>query len=122
MARRKTAKIRTRYVRAKKSYRKSSSSSSMNPNKVILPALVYGAVRVPIANVVSNFTKNIPLGSLADNVGMGVGMYFLAKKGKGMVKQVGLAGLIVESAQAGQELVANGFSLNAVTNNDSGSW
>ena len=121
MARRKAVKTRTRYVRAKKSYRK-SSNSSMSPNKVILPAMVYGAVRVPIANVVGNFTKNIPLGSLADNAGIGLGMYFLAKKGKGMVKQVGLSGLIVESAQAGQEIVANGFSLNAVTSNDNGSW
>ena len=104
MAKRKTArKTITRYVKAKPKRR---SNASNNPMKMILPAMGYGAVRGKVSQLIAPVTSKIPFGNLADEIGMGVLSYYAAKKGTGMVKKLGQAGLIIESAQAGQTLVA----------------
>lgn len=85
---------------------------------IALAAGVYGAGRQYLNNAVAPLTSKIPLGQYADEALFGVGGYFLAKKGSGILKSLGLSMLIVESASVGHQLVgsnmANGSS-NGIT-------
>ena len=113
MAKRKKTSVRRIYVKAKSKRR---SKATTNPLSMILPAMGYGAVRGKVSQLIQPVTSKIPFGNLADEIGMGVLSYYAAKKGKGMVKKLGQAGLIIESAQAGQTLVA-GNLLGGTTSN-----
>lgn len=73
----------------------------------VLPAMAYGAGRQWLANAAQPITSKIPLGNYADEALFGVGGYFLAKKGKGIVRNIGKAMLIVEAASVGNQLVGN---------------
>jgi len=77
----------------------------MNPTKVILPALAYGAVRNIAASYATPITSKMGfLGNYADEALFGTAGYFMAKKGRGMIKQVGIAMLTVEAASVGNQL------------------
>jgi len=118
MAKRKAArKTITRYVKAG---RKRVKSFSSKPESVILPAALYGAARQKVAVALSPFLSKIPGGQIADELGMGLVSYMVAKKGKGMVKKIGLAGLTIEAAQAGQQLAAGGFNMGSTKASNSG--
>lgn len=89
---------------------------------IIIGGAAYGAGRQYIAKAVEPITSKIPLGNYADNVVMGALSYFVAK-GKiplinkiPMSKEIGRAGLYIESAMLGSEL------LNKTTGTTSGSW
>lgn len=104
---RKTMSARTSTTRAV-SVRRKRASSGFNPQKAIFGGVVYGAARAKVAQLISPLTSKIPLGSYADEAAMGVISYFVAKgKIKFIPKEVGLAGLMIESAVIGQD-VANG--------------
>ena len=104
MARRKKSAVRRVYVKAKKSYRRSSKSN--NPTSLIIPAAIYGAIRAPVAKALDPVLAKIPMGNVADEIGLGVVSYFAAKKGKGMVKKIGQVGLVVESARIGEVVIS----------------
>lgn len=80
-------------------------SSGGNPLNVVLPAAAYGAARGYLSNLATPLTSKIPLGNYADEALFGVAGYFMAKKGKGMVKNIGMAMLTVEAASVGNQLV-----------------
>jgi len=109
MAKRKTKVV---YRKAKTSFRKKVKSFASKPEAVILPAGIYGAFRAKAATALAPVLSKIPGGALADEVGMGIASYLLAKKGKGMLKKVGIAGLTIEAARAGEQLANNGFSMS----------
>jgi len=97
------SKPRVRQVarrKAKKTYRRSSKGT--DPKTVILPAMAYGGVREKISNMLRPVTSKIPLGDVADEVAMGALTYYGAKKGKGMVKKIALAGFTIECARLGE--------------------
>lgn len=70
----------------------------------VVPAALYGAARPYVSNLVSPVTNMLgAAGSYADNLVLGGLGYFAAKKGRGMVKNIGHAVLIIEAAQIGAE-------------------
>lgn len=82
-----------------------SGKSGVSPIKVILPAALYGAGRQYLVNLAQPLTSKIPLGAYADEAVLGVAGYFLAKKGKGFLKNVGISMLTIEAASLGSGLV-----------------
>jgi hypothetical protein len=71
----------------------------------VLPAAVYGAARPYVSNLVAPITGALgAAGGYADNLVLGGIGYFAAKKGRGMIKSVGHAMLLIEAAQIGAEL------------------
>jgi len=71
----------------------------------VVPAAVYGAARPYVSNLVAPLTGALgAAGGYADNLVLGGIGYFAAKKGKGMIKNIGHAMLLIEAAQIGAEL------------------
>lgn len=105
MAKRRAVKRRaTRRFSAPK--RRRSSTGSFKAMNVVLPSMAYGAGRQYLSGLAAPLTNKIPLGNYADElVFSGLG-YFLAKKQKGMLKQLGISMLTIESASVGNQLLA----------------
>lgn len=102
MAKRKrTAKRRTSvgFLRTKRV--RSSVSSSTSPMKTIAYGFGYGVARSPILGLLSPILQKVNLGVYESNVAMGLISFLAIKKGNGMVKEIGKAGLYVESAAMG---------------------
>lgn len=87
--------------------RSRSSSSGLSPLKIVLPAAAYGAARQYLSNLIAPVTSMIPLGNYADEVVLGGLGWYAATKGKGIIKQVGTAMLIVEAASIGHQLIGS---------------
>jgi len=80
-----------------------------------LDAMIYGAARSPISNLVGGIMpSNLlgGLGGLSDEVAMGAINYLVAKNTSGMVRNVALKGLVIENARVGEALV----SMTGLTN------
>lgn len=82
-----------------------SASKGVNPLMVIGSAMAYGAARQYLSQAVEPITSKVPLGSFADEAVFGTAGYFMAKKGKGIVKSIGLAMLTVEAASVGNQII-----------------
>ena len=100
---------------------RSRGSGDSNPMQLIIPALAYGATRSYLSNAISPLTSKIPLGNYADEAVFGTLGYFMAKKGKGFIKNAGKAILIVESASLGNQL-ASGAMGSTSQSNMSNNW
>jgi hypothetical protein len=103
---RKRRSARSRFGRKS---RHSRSSGRSNVMSVLLPAVIYGAGRQYLVNLAQPLTSKIPLGAYADEVVLGGAGYLLAKKGRGMLKNVGLAMLTIEAASLGSGLIGGGL-------------
>jgi len=90
---------------AKRSRSRSSNSSS---GLIQIDAMLYGAGRNIVSNLISPVTSMIPMGQYADEIGMGILNYYVAKKMGGMLGNVARKGLIVENAMVGSQ-VSSGF-------------
>jgi hypothetical protein len=107
MARRRGRTIRTR---ARRSYfrmgarRRGRSSQKLDLGQLAIAAGAYGVVRNPIANALGPVTDFLPLGDYKDEVVMGAVSFAAAKWGKGLIKNIGKAGLTYELASAGMQL------------------
>jgi len=67
--------------------------------------MAYGAMRNTVVSYAQPLTSKLGfLGNYADEAVFGVAGYYAAKKGKGMVKQLGYAMLTVEAASIGNQL------------------
>jgi hypothetical protein len=111
MAKRKAKRKTIVRTVTKKARSKARSNSKVSVSNTILPAMVYGGLRAKISNALAPITAKVPLGSVADEVVLGITGYMLAKKSKNkFLKQAGMSMLIVESARAG-EAVATGEAL-----------
>lgn len=103
----------------KRSSRRSSGSTGMKGDIALIGgSMIYGAGREFVSTKLAPITSKIPAGELSDEVGMGVLSYFLYK-GKipllnkiPMSRDIGRAGLIIESARAGEYLVKKSGLLN----------
>lgn len=115
-------RARRAFAAARKGVRRYGKSSDSNPMQLIIPALAYGATRGYLSNMAAPLTSKIPLGTYADEAVFGTLGYFMAKKGKGMVKSAGKAILIVEAASLGNQLAgkfgSSGTSGSTVSNFD----
>ena len=105
MAKKKTT--RKRSTRSFTNFKRRTKRAMSKPEAVIVPSMVYGGLREKASNLLSPISSKIPFGSIADEITMGFASYMLAKKGKGMLKKVGIAGLTIESARLG-EAIADG--------------
>ena len=104
------ASPRTVTVRSRR--RKSSSVGS--PMKKIVGGAIYGAARGTVSRFLQPITNRVPLGAYADEAGMLV-LSYMAAKGKfgSNFKEIGSAGLYIESAVIGNDL-ASGALLNSL--------
>ena len=87
--------------------RKAARRSGVGNNAALfqLDAIIYGAARQKVSNLIQPVTGMIPLGTVADEVGMGLVCYFTAKNTSGMIRNVALKGLVIENARLGEALV-----------------
>jgi len=97
----------TKTVRAK--------SRTVSPMKKMIGGALYGAARGTVSTFISPVTSKIPFGQFADEVGM-LGISYYASKGKfgSQLKDVGTAGLYIESAVIGNSLVRGGLNTAGV--------
>jgi len=101
------ARFKRRMRRIGRSIRRAGRrySRSTNPLKIVIPAAIYGAGRQYLVILAKPLTSMVPLGQYADEAVLGTAGYLLAKKGKGMLKNVGTAMLTIEAASLGAGLV-----------------
>ena len=121
MARRKTRRSKG-FKRSAKRSGKSSSGFGMNKLMgVVIGASIYGAGREFASNKLQPVFNKIPAGDLADEVGMGILSYFIAKGKIPLInripysKEIGLAGLTIESARVGAYLGAKFMPMGVST-------
>jgi hypothetical protein len=112
MAKRKNKTMyRTKYIKSK-SRRKSTSSGNGGIMALIGGAMIYGAFREKASDAIQPLTSKIPLGNIADEVVLGAAGYFAAKKGTGIVKEIGKAALTIEAARIGEAVVNGQLNLS----------
>lgn len=104
---------RNYFLKRRTHHKASGLSGTMG---VVIGGVAYGAGRQYVSNLIAPLTSKIPLGQYADNVGMGLLSWALAT-GKipllnkiPMSRDIGKAGLAIEAAFAGQELMGGGLS------------
>lgn len=77
-----------------------------------LDAMLYGAVRQKASDAIAPVTSKIPLGGVADEVGMALLCWGVAKyAGKGMLGNVARKGLVIENARVGEAIAQGGLGL-----------
>jgi len=117
MARRRLKRV-SRSVRSAPRRTKRRYGQVKKVNPIQLDAMVYGAGRGYMSNLISKYTQNVPILNISDEVALGVANYFIAKKSKGMLKNIALKGLVVENARAGETALS---LLTGGSRNESGS-
>lgn len=98
-------------------FKRRKSYSGATTKNVLLGAAIYGLAREKVAVLISPMTDKIPFLSqygVADEAVLGLMSYMLAKRGNGIVKSVGQAGMVIESARVAEQAL-KGFSSNGVT-------
>jgi len=84
--------------------------------KLVQPdAMIYGAVRQYASNALAPVTGMIPLGTVSDEIGMGILNYFVAKNTHGFISDIAKKGLIIENARIGEAVVQDGLGLLGTT-------
>jgi len=91
---------------------------------LIASAAAYGAFRAKISQTIAPLTANIPLGNISDEAGM-IAVAMVAKKFGGarvpFLKKIADAGIAIESARIGEELLSGGLNLGGGSGNGVGS-
>lgn len=86
--------------------RRVSRNESTNMLVTVGSAMVYGGARQYISNAIAPVTSKIPLGSISDEVGLGIGAYLLHRMVKNkMVRAFAKGAIIIESARVGEAIV-----------------
>lgn len=110
--RRASSAVRTRVRTVVKKVRSKNKAGVYNPQKAIAGGFMYGLARPKVAELLRPITSKIPFGQYADELGMGILNYYIAKGKVPMIpKNVGIAGLAIESFVVGQDVVTGKFSL-----------
>ncbi len=71
---------------------------------IVLPAIIYGAVREKISNALTPITSKIPFGDIADEITLGAIGWFLSKR-SGLIGSIGKTALVIESARIGEAMI-----------------
>lgn len=99
---------RSNMAKSKRIYSRAKSMVSGQTGQ-ILGAMLYGASREKISNALAPLTNKIPLGDIADEVGIGL-TAILAKKYLGrkfpMVRPFADAAITIEAARIGQSIAS----------------
>lgn len=96
----------------KRSY---SRKGGFSPMKLLIGSMIYGAAREKVSNLLVPVTSKIPLGEITDEAVLGVISYYAAKKGKGVIKDIGTAGLTIEAARLGEYALSRVSNSNGTT-------
>jgi len=99
--RRMTAKQR-RYFGGGRISSRHSSAAGVSPQKLAIAAGIYGLVRNKISGLIAPLVAKLPLGQYSDEAILGIAGWFAAKKGRGLVKEGGMAVLTIEAYRAGE--------------------
>ena len=111
--------VRKMVKRRTKRRSSTSKTSTKSLNALMIGAGLYGAGREFLSNLVSPFTSRFPLGTIGDEVALGLVSWQLAKRTKGVLRDVGIAGLGVEAARIGVAL-SDGSAFAATSSSSSG--
>ena len=113
---RKTKMAKKRRV-VKRRAKRSFTSKALKPTGILAAGGIYGAARAKLSGLIAPYTNKIPLGNISDEAAMFAISYLVNKKGKGIVKQVGLMGMAVEAARLGEAVITGqvGLGGNATT-------
>ena len=103
------------YRRVKKHYARHKGTYGLAG--LAISAAIYGAGREKVSQAVLPISQKMGLGSYSDEVGMGILSFVVAKYTKGMLKQIGKAGLTIEAARIGSQMLS-GISLGKTTTNN----
>ncbi len=98
------------------------SSGGVNPMNMVLASALYGAIRQPIGNMIQGVVPSGTLSGYADEAILGVTGYFLAKKGKGFMKALGMSALVVESASVGHQVTAGYLGTSTMNTSSATGW
>ena len=112
-SRRRTIKTTRRaktMVKRKRTYKRKSGINTLF--KPIIYGGAYGMAREPLNQFASGF-----LGGMSDEIGMGLISSIAFLKGKGMVKELGKAGLYVEAHNLGRNMSGGIMNIFNVGNN-----
>lgn len=124
------AKVKVNNMAKRRSFKRSFRSAARRGgvgNSAALfqvDAMAYGAVRQYASNAIAPLTQQIPLGGLADEVGMGILCWGVSKyAGKGMLGSIARKGLVIENARVGEALIQGGLPmLSGTTTAQTGSY
>jgi len=115
----KRRKTRTVYKRAKMHYRRHKKTYGIVAT--LAGAGIYGAFRARVSNYLSQWTSKIPLGNVADEVGMGLlcilGKRFIGRRVP-FSKKIFDAGLAIEAARIGEAVATGQIGLGNSGNNN----
>lgn len=88
-----------------------------------LDAMIYGAVRGPVSDKLQQVLPIPVIGTIGDEVAMGLVDYLIAKNTSGMIRDVAIKGLVVENARLGEALVGmSGILGQTQTVSNSANW
>jgi len=93
----------------RKSRSSGRSSGGLSPENTLMGGLIYGAARNKISSTLRGMVGG-GLGSVSDEVIMGVISYLAAKKGSGILRDAGKAGLAIEASRFSQNFSLSGVS------------
>ncbi len=98
-----------------RSKKRSSNKNLFGFNMTALfGAMLYGAVRSKTSTMLQPITAQIPLGNIADEVGM-LGVSYMAKRFFGnkvpMLKEIANAGISIEAARIGEAIAMGQLGL-----------
>jgi len=103
---------RHRFKKSRTSHRSAFRRGGVGNSAALLQvdAMAYGAVRQYASNAIAPLTSKIPLGSLSDEVAMGLVNWAIVKyAGKGMLGNIARKGLVIENARVGEALIQGGI-------------
>ena len=76
-----------------------------------MDSMIYGGLRARMSNALIPLTSKIPLGTISDEIGLGLANYFIAKNTSGLIKNIALKGLVIENSRLGEAIATNGTGL-----------
>lgn len=98
-----------------KAKRRSGRSSGSGIKLFQLDAMIYGAARAPISNLIAKYVPIPVLGGIGDEVAMGAINYLVAKNMSGIFRDVAMKGLVIENARVGEAIVGMTGITTAIT-------
>lgn len=110
------SRISSSMVRRKRFRR---SSKGLSVNQILIGGAVYGFARNKISGWLRQ-TIGGNLGNVSDEILMGIVAYFAAKRGSGIVRDAGKAGLAIEAARFASNFNLGGNQTQTQTSNTSG--
>lgn len=78
-----------------------------NANKaqlIQIDAMAYGAIRAPVSQWIANTVPLPVIGTVGDEVAMGLLNWLVAKNTSGMLRNIAVKGLVIENARLGESL------------------